>query len=131
VADFLGKVNVLKATCLGGGSYRVGRVELTTRANGIDTGAAVRLYLRPEDRVLADSAPVEQLPNALRGRVEHLDFLGTYCLATLDVEGFEGQKLTVYFSLNQALEMGVREGVTVPFALRGERVRVFAQPAVS
>ncbi len=131
VADFLGKVNVLKATCLGGGSYRVGRVELTTRANGIDTGASVRLYLRPEDRVLADSAPVEQLPNALRGRVEQMDFLGTYCLATLDVDGFEGQKLTVYFSLNQALEMGIREGVTVPFALRGERVRVFVQPAVS
>ena len=29
-------------------------------------------------------------------------------------------------SLNQALEMGVREGATIPFALRGERVRVFS-----
>jgi iron(III) transport system ATP-binding protein len=126
VADFLGKVNVLKATCLGAGRYRVGSVELSTRVNGIDSGASVRLYLRPEDRVLADSGPVEQLPNAVRGRVEHVDFLGTYCLAAMEVEGFEGQRMLVYFSLNQALEMGVREGASIPFALRGERVRVFA-----
>jgi hypothetical protein len=43
----------------------------------------------------------------------------------MEVEGFEGQRLLVYFSLNQALEMGVREGATIAFALRGERVRVF------
>ncbi|MFN3566793.1 MAG: putative 2-aminoethylphosphonate ABC transporter ATP-binding protein, partial [Burkholderiaceae bacterium] len=73
-----------------------------------------------------DSGPVEQMANAMRGRVLGVDFLGTYCLAAMDVEGFEGQRLLVYFSLNQALEMGVREGATIPFALRGERVRVFA-----
>jgi iron(III) transport system ATP-binding protein len=131
VADFLGKVNVLKATCCGAGRYRVGSVELSTKTNGIGSGESVRLYLRPEDRVLADSGPVDQLPNALRGRVEHVDFLGTYCLAAMDVDGFDGQKLLVYFSLNQALELGVREGASIPFALRGERVRVFAQPAGS
>ena len=44
----------------------------------------------------------------------------------MDIEGFEGQKLNVYFSLNQALEMGVREGAAIPLALRGDRIRVFA-----
>jgi len=129
VADFLGKVNVLKADCLGAGRYRVGEAELATRADGFAAGARVRLYLRPEDRVLEDSGPVESLANALRGRVEQVDFLGTYCLATLDVEGFAGQRLLLYFSLNQALELGVREGATIPFALRGERVRAFADGA--
>jgi hypothetical protein len=43
------------------------------------------------------------------------------------VEGFDGQSMLVYFSLNQALELGVREGAQIPFALRGERVRVFPQ----
>jgi iron(III) transport system ATP-binding protein len=126
VADFLGKVNVLRATSLGDGRYRVGHVELSTQANGFAAGVPVRLYLRPEDRVLPDSGPVEQMTNALRGSVRNVDFLGTYCLATLDVDGFEGQKMLVYFSLNQALEMGVREGATISFALRGERVRAFA-----
>ncbi len=54
-----------------------------------------------------------------------VDFLGTYCLATIDVDGFDGQSLLVYFSLNQALELGVRDGARIPFALRGERLRVF------
>jgi iron(III) transport system ATP-binding protein len=127
VADFLGKVNVLHAVCTGEGRYRVGRVELVTRVNGVENGANVRLYLRPEDRILADSGPVETMPNALSGQVRSVDFLGTYCLASLDVDGFDGQRMLVYFSLNQALELGVREGVRVPFAVRGDRVRIFRE----
>jgi iron(III) transport system ATP-binding protein len=127
VADFIGKVNVLAATCLGPGRYRVGQVELATQPNGEAAGQAVRLYLRPEDRVLADSGPLEGRANLLRGTVRNLDFLGTFCLATMEVDGFDGQLLLVYFSLNQALELDVREGARIPFALRGERVRVFAQ----
>jgi len=125
VADFLGKVNVLTATCMGHGRYRVGQKEIATGSNGIAAGQAVRLYLRPEDRVLADSGPVETMPNALAGTVRNVDFLGTYCLAALDVDGFDGQRMLVYFSLNQTHELGVREGARVAFALRGERVRVF------
>jgi iron(III) transport system ATP-binding protein len=117
---------VLSATCVGDGRYRVGRVELAASAGGVAAGAAVRLYLRPEDRVLADSGPLEGRPNLLAGTVRNVDFLGTYCLATLDVDGFDGQPMLVYFSLNQALELGVREAARIPFALRGERLRVFA-----
>jgi iron(III) transport system ATP-binding protein len=65
------------------------------------------------------------MPNAMSGVVRTVDFLGTYCLASLDVDGFEGQKMVVYFSLNQTHELGVREGARVAFALRGDRVRVF------
>jgi len=101
-------------------------VELTASANGLALGQPVRLYLRPEDRVLEDSGTLEGRPNLVRGTVRNLDFLGTFCLATIDVEGFEGQSMLVYFSLNQALELDVREGARIPFALRGERVRVFA-----
>jgi iron(III) transport system ATP-binding protein len=125
VADFLGKVNVLDAECLGEGRYRVGDVELATQANGVGRGERVRLYLRPEDRVLSDTGPVQALPNSLKGTVRRVDFLGTYCLARVDVDGFAGQRMTIYLSLNQAQELGVAEGVSLPFALRGERVRVF------
>ena len=125
VADFLGKVNVLEAECLGAGRYRVGKVEIATPANGAAPGERVRLYLRPEDRILADTGAVETMPNALKGMVRRIDFLGTYCLARVDVDGFEGQAMTIYLSLNQANELGVREGAAIPFALRGERVRVF------
>jgi iron(III) transport system ATP-binding protein len=129
VADFLGKVNVLEAECLGAGRYRVGRVEIATPANGAAAGERVRLYLRPEDRILADTGAVEALPNALKGTVRRIDFLGTYCLARVDVDGFEGQAMTIYLSLNQTHELGVKEGAALPFALRGERVRVFPRSA--
>jgi hypothetical protein len=33
--------------------------------------------------------------------------------------------MTIYFSLNQALEMGIRAGARLPLALRPERFRVF------
>jgi iron(III) transport system ATP-binding protein len=127
VADFIGKVNVLAATCVGAGRYRVGQVELATTANGVASGQPVWLYLRPEDRVLEDSGPLEGRPNRLRGTVRNLDFLGTFCLATMEIDGFDGQGMLVYFSLNQALELGVREGAHIAFALRGDRVRVFPQ----
>jgi len=127
VADFIGKVNVLAATCVGEGRYRVGHIELTAAANGTAHGQPVRLYLRPEDRVLEDSGPLEGRPNLVRGTVRNLDFLGTFCLAKMDVDGFDGQSMLVYFSLNQALELNVREGARIPFALRGERLRVFPQ----
>jgi iron(III) transport system ATP-binding protein len=129
VADFLGRVNVLRATALGAGRYRVGRVELTTTADGMTPGAQVRLYLRPEDRILADSGPVETMPNAVNSTVRTLDFLGAACLAQLEVDGFEGQRMTVFFSLNQALELGIRAGARLPLALRAERFRVFAGDA--
>jgi len=131
VADFLGKVNVLDAECLGGGRYRVGQVEIATQANGTTRGDRVRLYLRPEDRVLADTGPVDAMPNALKGTVRRVDFLGTYCLARVDVDGFAGQRMTIYLSLNQAHELGVKEGAAFPFALRGERVRVFPSAGAS
>ena len=129
VADFLGKVNVLEAECLGAGRYRVGRIEIATPANGAAAGERVRLYLRPEDRILADTGAVETMPNALKGTVRRIDFLGTYCLARVDVDGFEGQAMTIYLSLNQTHELGVKEGAALPFALRGERVRVFPRSA--
>jgi iron(III) transport system ATP-binding protein len=126
VADFIGKVNVLDATCLGSGRFRVGTREIITGCNDVAAGANVRLYLRPEDRILADSGPLEGRSNHLQGEVTHVDFHGTFCLASLDVDGFDGQKLVIYCSLNQALELGVSEGARLPFALRGERVRAFA-----
>jgi iron(III) transport system ATP-binding protein len=109
----------------------VGQVEIATPANGATRGDKVRLYLRPEDRILGDTGPVDAMPNALRSTVRRVDFLGTYCLARVDVDGFAGQRMTIYLSLNQAHELGVKEGAALPFALRGERVRVFPSTAAA
>jgi iron(III) transport system ATP-binding protein len=122
VADFLGRINVLEATALGGGRYRIGEAELQTQAKGIVPGERVRLYLRPEDRHVEGDALCG--PDALRGEVAKLDFLGTFCLA--EVRGSAlGQPVLLYFSLNQMHDLNVREGAEVAFALRGECARAF------
>jgi iron(III) transport system ATP-binding protein len=122
VADFLGKVNVLKATALGGGRYRIGSVELTLPVDGHAAGDPVRIYLRPEDRHV--DGDMASYPNRLRGRIARIDYLGTVCLAELRCEAL-GQPMMVSYSLNQLHDLEVREGGEVEIALRTERVRVF------
>jgi iron(III) transport system ATP-binding protein len=122
VADFLGRINALDAECLGAGRYRVGQVELQTGAHGAAAGQRVKLYLRPEDRHVEGDAA--HSPQALRGRVQRIDFLGTFCLAEVHAEAL-GQPVTLYYSLNQLHDLSIREGAQVSFSLRGERARVF------
>jgi iron(III) transport system ATP-binding protein len=124
VADFLGKVNVLKATALGAGRFRVGSIELELPVDSHAAGAPVRLYMRPEDRHVDDLAT---LPNRLRGRIARIDYLGTFCLAELRCDAL-GQPMMISYSLNQLHDLAVSEGAEVEIALRTDRVRVFAEP---
>ena len=124
VADFVGRVNVLKAVSLGGGRYRAGRLALTSSENSLAPGQPVRLYLRPEDRVV--ETPLNGQPNQISGRIAKIEYLGGHCLAEMQVPELEGQPLSVYFSLNQMRDLGIREGSELTFALRADRIRVFA-----
>jgi iron(III) transport system ATP-binding protein len=128
VADFLGKVNVLKGVALGGGRFRVGSTELRLPADEHGSGQNVRIYVRPEDRHV--EGDVASLANRLRGRIAHIDYLGTFCLAELRCEAL-GQPLIISYSLNQLHDLELHEGGEVEIALRVDRVRVFAEPADS
>jgi iron(III) transport system ATP-binding protein len=128
VADFLGKVNVLKATCLGNGRYRAGTVELDLPPDGIAAGESVRIYLRPEDRHV--EGDLAALPNRISGRITSIDYLGTFCLAELSSPEL-GQPILISYSLNQLHDLGVRTGNDVGIALRVDRVRVFSERAVA
>jgi iron(III) transport system ATP-binding protein len=124
VADFVGKVNVLNAVALGNGRFRAGRCEIEcAQAASFAPGQAVRLYLRPEDRQV--EGPLNGAPNRMRGRIAKIEFLGSTCLAELSVPELDGQPLSVYLSLNQLYDLNIRVGAELPFALRGERIRVF------
>ena len=128
VADFLGKVNVLKATALGGGRYRAGTMELDLPADGIAVGEAVRIYLRPEDRHV--EGDLAMLPNRLTGKITAIDYLGTFCLAELTCPAL-GQSILISYSLNQLHDLDVRTGNEIGIALRVDRVRVFSERVAS
>jgi len=125
VAEFVGKVNVLPARALGHGRFRVGRLDLQGAAHcdGHVEGAAVHVYLRPEDRI-AEGA-LEGVANRVWGEVSHVEFLGGSCLAQMRIDELDGQPLLVSFSLNQMHDLGVRVGARLEMALRSDRLRVF------
>ena len=124
VADFVGRINVLDAVAVGPGEYRSGRLALKANGATHPNGSRVRLYLRPEDRVVEGSLDGEA--NRVRGRIAKVEFLGGHCLAEVQVPELEGQPLSVFFSLNQIRELGIREGAALELALRPDRIRVFA-----
>jgi len=126
VATFLGRVNILPGRSLGEGRYRVGACELTLPVDGFAPGTDVRIFVRPEDRYV--EGDIAALPNRLSGRISRIDYLGTFCLAEVGCDGIE-QPLAVSLSLNQLHDLGVREGGRLDFALRADRVRVFADRA--
>ena len=127
VADFVGKVNRLHAVAEGDHWFRCGDKRLQCLPGaGADfrVGAKVALYLRPEDRVVG--AVHERDPLRCQGTVRHVEFLGGNCLAAVEVDGLGGQRMQVQYSLNQMDEFHVHEGARVSFALRADRLRVFA-----
>jgi iron(III) transport system ATP-binding protein len=129
VADFIGTMNFLPGRVTG--PDRVGiaalEVRLPGRVDGLATGTAVTLAVRPED-LLVQAAPSDR-PNTFAARIESLEFLGSFVRADLVVEGLPDQRCCADFSINlmrrEAIEEGQRLNVTLP----AERLRVFAGDA--
>lgn len=130
VADFVGKINVLRAVALGGNRFRVGETELQCDANEtiFSPGESVNLYLRPEDRLSEHLKP--DTPNLMRVRVLKIEFLGSLCIAEVSAAAMGGQKLGFNFSLNQLHDLNIREGHDLDIALRANRIRAFSTAEV-
>ncbi len=126
VANFVGKVNVLRGQALGGKRFRVGQMEIECEASngGFKLGEDVSLYMRPEDRVAEQlEADTPYRTNVLVNKVE---FLGGLCIAEVSADALGGQGLGLHFSLNQMHDLGICEGRRIDIALRASRIRVFS-----
>ncbi|MGB7193988.1 MAG: putative 2-aminoethylphosphonate ABC transporter ATP-binding protein [Collimonas pratensis] len=130
VADFIGKANVLPAVALGQGRFRSGRLELycSGERDEFSAGQAVKLYLRPEDRAVGSERTGQ--PNLVSGAVLKVEFLGSSCLAEMQIDELDGQTLQLRFSLNQLHDLGVGVGARIDLALRSDRIRVFPAAAI-
>jgi iron(III) transport system ATP-binding protein len=124
VADFVGKVNVLSAVAEGGGRFRVGTLVLdgAPGAGAIAAGAAVRLYLRPEDVVIDGAVPGR--PNAAQAKVTKVEFLGAFCHVTVALAGAEAQPLLINVSRHSIDEMKLAEGSALSVGLPPECIRL-------
>ncbi len=122
VADFVGSMNFLAGKLEAPDRVRLGNLVMSCPIqDGLESGAAVSLCIRPEDVRVRD-LPAEAA-NRVDVTVTELDFIGAFCRATL-VAG--ELSLVADFSSNLIRDLGVVVGASLAIALPPDRLRVFA-----
>lgn len=123
VADFVGRINTLPARTLDGGALQIGQHQVPV-GHTMAPGRDVTVYLRPEDVLARPIAPGE--PHVFNAQILAVEFLGAYCLVTVQADALGSQALQVVLSLNFLSEQALAVGSTLPLKLLPERLRVFA-----
>jgi iron(III) transport system ATP-binding protein len=124
VADFVGTMNLLAGTVAAPGQVAIGSAVLACpAAEGLPEGARVSLSLRPEDIQVRGVAA--QTPNRLDATIADLEFLGSFCRATLALDDAPAAALLADFSINLVRDLELGKGQRLAIALPPERIRVF------
>jgi iron(III) transport system ATP-binding protein len=126
VADFVGKVNVISAVAEGHNRFRVGALVLNgaTGADVVTPGTQVRLYLRPEDIVVADVSTGHA--NAAQAKVTKVEFLGAFCHVTVAIADAGEQQLLINLSRHSIDQMNLAEGSALQVRLPADCMRLLA-----
>jgi iron(III) transport system ATP-binding protein len=126
VADFVGTMNFMDGVVLAPGRVRVGDAELACDAAArLTPGTLVGVCLRPEDIRVRDLG--EGTPNRLAAAIQEIDFLGSFCRATLTLAAVPGAELTGDFSINLMRDYALAPGQPLAIVLPPDRLRVFAK----
>jgi iron(III) transport system ATP-binding protein len=123
VADFVGRINVVPATAEAAHRVRIGPTVFEC-GHDAPAGAAVKLYLRPEDVLARPIAPGDS--NVFEAVIDKIEFLGSYCLVRVTSPALGEHRLTVYLSLNFLAEHALEVGGRLPLRLLPDRMRIFA-----
>ena len=83
----MGLANFVEGRWVGPGRVQAGRLELQVEDGG-PSGREVLLAVRPEE-VRVRSGPPAGTPNALRGRVLSITFLGSVRRCTVETDGLQ------------------------------------------
>ena len=122
VADFVGQMNFLPVDVEPGGSIRLGQAVLETGDANMTVGQGATLCIRPEDIQVRGIASGQG--NTLLTRIEHMEFLGSFCRAELRLPC--GRSLRADFSINAMRDLALVPGQGLQIALPSERMRLFA-----
>ncbi len=138
VAEFIGKANRLPVLAAGRGLLLLaGQPMHCPQAGPLAAGQEAVAYLRPEDcRVIqctalpvAGAHPLPQGEQVWSGRVEHIEFLGSHCLAHVEPQRLPGRRLQLQLSMADWARLDVQPGRWLQFGIPPERLTVFAVPA--
>jgi iron(III) transport system ATP-binding protein len=128
VARFVGHMNFLHAvTDARPGWSRLGATPLRHRiAPGVAPGASVTLGIRPEEILVGPAA--RDAENRIVGRVAALQFMGAFTRLWLHATD-AAPALECDLPASAVADVGAREGIDLPLALRADALRMFAEPA--
>ena len=125
VADFVGVMNFLPGRAGPGlDQVRCGTVDLHCDVpHGLTTDMPILLAVRPEDVRLGKAGP--SAPNVALGRVEEIEFLGSFYRLTFRLDGLEEGQLVAEVSINRMRDLGIEAGSSLPVRLPPDLVRVY------
>jgi iron(III) transport system ATP-binding protein len=123
VADFVGRISLLAGMATGSGVEIAGRQFNCSVGPATPAQSAVEIGIRPEAIRVRGVSGSEA--NALRVKIEGLEFLGAFCRANLVAEGQPGLHLIADFSANLIRDLGLHQGASIPIELPPEALRVF------
>jgi iron(III) transport system ATP-binding protein len=125
VADFVGTMNFLDGHLVESGRVAIDGVEfLCSDTEGLNDGRRVRLCLRPEDVRVRDLG--EDRTNRVAVDIAEMDFIGSFCRATLRLPRSPDAFLVADFSSNLMRDLGLESGRRLDIILPPDRLRVFA-----
>jgi iron(III) transport system ATP-binding protein len=124
VADFVGTMTFLDGIVTGESSAAAHGVTFTvTGLARHEVGSAIRLGFRPEDIQVRNIAAATA--NRVECKVELLDYLGSFCRATLAPIAAPTFTFAGDFSANLMRDMAVVQGQMLTVALPPDALRVF------
>ncbi|WP_374656290.1 putative 2-aminoethylphosphonate ABC transporter ATP-binding protein [Dongia sp.] len=121
VADFVGQMNFLAVDDFIDSSIRLGEAVLQVASQKPPEVERVTLCIRPEDIQVRGVQPGQG--NAVLARIEHMEFLGSFCRAELRLTC--GRTLRADFSINAMRDLALVPGQELCVALPADRIRLF------
>jgi iron(III) transport system ATP-binding protein len=130
VADFVGTMNFLDGTVIAPDLVDVAGTRLSVTAPiAAPIGSTIRLGFRPEEVQIRNLSPDQR--NRVTVRVDLLDYLGSFCRATLTPVAAKSINIIADFSANAMRDHAIAEGQLLEVALPPDTLRAFATGAQS
>ncbi len=126
VADFIGSMNFLRGRMGAGGQVKVGRLKIALpegAAKQFAKGDDVVVCIRPEDVAVRNLERFKAKKFTMT--INDVEFLGSFCRVTLDVDGDKDAELVADFSINLMRDFNLVRGGKLDVALPGRRLQVF------
>lgn len=124
VAEFVGRISFLPGIWKGDGKVAIGGRDFACApAASFEPGASVQVGLRPEAVKVRGVKGDE--PNAMRVKIEELEFLGSFCRAVLTEESGQALRILADFSANLIGDLNLQKGGAIFVELPADALRVF------